>query len=250
MNRWDLLRSGARSFFIQTGFTYERLIALGFVWSLIPVARKLASSTDKLAEILKRHLSCFNANPYLAGYALGTVAELEERNASGEQIARFKDALRGPLGALGDTLMWQNIRPALLMLGVGLAAGLGVYGALAVWLVFNLYQAYLRVRGILKGYALGWEVSSDLGRAHLRLALKWSGKLGAVLTGALLVLAVGAGGDLARMGQFKPQPQAAGLLVLFAALSALSFRRNVDSRYSLLGLIVLSLLVKWFLGMG
>jgi mannose/fructose/N-acetylgalactosamine-specific phosphotransferase system component IID len=250
MTRWDLFRSGARSFFIQTGFTYERLIALGFVWSLIPVARTLALSRDKLAEILKRHLSSFNANPYLAGYALGTVAKLEEANAPGDEITRFKDAVRGPLGALGDNLIWQNIRPSLLMLGVGLTAGLGVYGALAVWAVFNLYQVYLRLRGVLKGYALGFEVSSDLGRAHLRAALKWSGRLGALLIGLLLVLAVGANGDPARMGQFEPQPQAAGLLVLFTALSTLSFRRNLDSRYSLLGLIVLSLLVKWFLGLG
>jgi mannose/fructose/N-acetylgalactosamine-specific phosphotransferase system component IID len=250
MTRSDLLRSFLRSFFIQTGFTYERLIAFGFVWSLVPVAKKLSASADRLADILKRHLSSFNANPYLAGYALGTVAELEERNAPGEQIARFKDSMRGPLGALGDSLIWQNIRPTLLMLGVGLSTGLGVYGALAVWFIFNLYQVYLRLRGILKGYALGLGVSSDLGQAHLRLALKWSGRMGAMLTGVLLVLAIGAGGDLARMGRFEPQPRVAGLLILFVAISALSFRRNVSPRHLLLGLIFLSLFVKLFSGIG
>jgi mannose/fructose/N-acetylgalactosamine-specific phosphotransferase system component IID len=250
MTRSDLLRSCVRSFFIQTGFTYERLMAFGFVWSLVPLARKLSSSRDRLAGILKRHLSSFNANPYLASYALGTVAALEEQNAPAEQIARFKDSMRGPLGALGDSLIWQNLRPALLMLGVGLSAGLGVYGALAVWFIFNLYQAHLRVRGVLKGYALALGVSSDLGRAHFRMAIKWSGRTGAMLAGTLLVLIMGAGGNFAQMGRFKPQPQVAGLLMLFAALSFFSFRRNVNPRYMLPGLILLSLFVKLFSGVG
>ena len=250
MVKRDLLRSCARSFFIQTGFTYERLIAFGFVWSLIPVSKKISSSAQELSDILKRHLLSFNANPYLAGYALGTVAKLEEQNALPEQIIKFKESIRGPLGAAGDSLIWQNLRPALLTLGIGLVVGLGVYGPALVWLIFNSYQAYLRVRGVLVGYALGLGVSADLGRAHLRMAAKWSGRLGAVATGVILVLALGAGGDFSRMGRLQPQLQSTGLLLGFSALTALTFRRNLNPRYLPLGLVFLSLALKLLLGIG
>ncbi len=249
----DLLRLYLRSFLVQTGFTYERLLALGFAWILIPLVKRIlpsTESTEKRRDFLKRHLLSFNANPYLAAYAVGAVAKMEGQNAAPQQIIRFKELMRGPLGAVGDSLIWQNLRPALLILGVVLTSGFGVYGALVVWLMFNLYQAYLRARGIHKGYALGLGVSSDLGRGHLQMVAKWSGRTGAALTGLILVLVLAAGGDFSEIGGIRLRPEDSGLLLVFVALSVLGFKRCINPGYVLLGLILLCLLLKPVLGIG
>lgn len=243
ISRFDFARLYLRSFFVQVGFTYERLIAFGFAWTLIPAAKRLFSSTRERSGFLKRQLLSFNANPYLAGYAIGAVTKLEEEKVPPEQIVRFKELIRGPLGALGDNLIWQNLRPALLILGLVLASAFGVYGILTVWLIFNLYQAYLRGRGMLKGYALGLGLSSDLARGHLRDVTKWSGRMGAVLSGTVFVLALASSGRASQLGRVEFQPGAGMLLVLFVLLSFLAFKRNVNPGHALLILLVLSLLL-------
>lgn len=241
ISRFDFLRLYLRSFFVQVGFTYERLIAFGFAWTLIPAAKRLCSSARERSDFLKRHLLSFNANPYLAGYAIGAVTKLEEEKVPREQMIRFKELIRGPLGALGDNLIWQNLRPALLILGLVLASTFGVYGILGVWLVFNLYQAYLRARGMVKGYALGLGLSSDLARGHLRYVTTWSGRMGAVLSGMVFVLALASSGRLSQLGRVEFRPTAGILLVLFALFALLASKRDVNPGYALLFLVAFSL---------
>lgn len=241
ISRFDFLRLYLRSFFVQTGFTYDRLIAFGFAWSLIPVAKRLFSSAEKRSRFLKRHLLSFNANPYLVGYALGSVTKLEEEEAPPEQTIRFKELMRSPLGALGDNLIWQNLRPALLVLGLILAGTFGVYGILAVWLAFNSYQAYLRARGVLRGYDLGLGLAADLTKGHLQNVTKWSGRTGALLSGILLVLAFASSGRSDQLGGLEFEPTGGALVLFFAIVSFLAFKRNVNPGYVLLILAAFSL---------
>ncbi|KPL01057.1 MAG: hypothetical protein AMJ91_01820 [candidate division Zixibacteria bacterium SM23_73_3] len=254
ISRFDLFRLYLRSFFVQAGWTYERMISLGFVWILIPLAKKLFSSEKEQRDFLKRHLLSFNANPYLASYALGAVTKLEETKTPPQQIVRFKDLLRGPLGALGDNLIWQNLRPALLILGLILTFRFGVYGALSFFLIFNLQQVYLRARGIVKGYALGFRVSSDLTCGYLQNVTKWSGRMGAVLLGILIVLSYGHLTQLKSWGRSiqlviqPPQPEKIVLLSLFILLSFLALKRNKNPNYTLLILLAFFLVIKAVVG--
>jgi mannose/fructose/N-acetylgalactosamine-specific phosphotransferase system component IID len=220
-----------RSFFVQTGFSYDRMIALGFAWILGPVAAKLCSSLERRREFFKRHLDSFNANPYLVGYAVGAVTKLEETKTPPEQIVRFKESLRGPLGALGDNLIWQNLRPALLILGLVLTGRYGLYGILTFFVLFNCYQIYIRARGVVIGYRLGLKVSSDLTRGHLQGVAKWSGRMGATLFGIVLVL------ELRRQGVEPFGPDKSALLVFFSLLSFWGLKRNASP-----GLILLAFL--------
>ncbi len=243
ISRFDLFRLYLRSFFVQTGWTYERVISLGFVWIMIPLAKRLFSSIQEQRDFLKRHLLSFNANPYLANYAVGAVTKLEERKTPPEQIKRFKDLLRGPLGALGDNLIWQNLRPALLILGLILTYRFGVYGVLTFFLIFNFYQIYVRARGIVKGYALGLRISSDLTRGHLQNMTRWSGRMGAVLLGIISVL------KLNQLGIKPFQPEKATLLFLFTLFSFLTFKRNINPSYTLLIFLASFLVIKAISGL-
>ncbi|UCB52476.1 MAG: PTS system mannose/fructose/sorbose family transporter subunit IID [Candidatus Zixiibacteriota bacterium] len=229
---FDLFRLTVRSFFVQAGWSYDRMMALGFAWILAPVAKKLFSSVRERQEFLRRHLDSFNANPYLAGYAVGAVTRLEETKTPPEQVRRFKESLRGPLGALGDNLIWQNLRPALLILGLILTGKYGLYGALTFFVLFNCYQIYIRARGVIKGYQLGLKVSSDLTGGHLQNVTKWSGRIGAGLFGFLFVV------KLRHVGMGPFQPDKAILLILFSLLSFWGLKRNLNP-----GLILLIFLL-------
>jgi mannose/fructose/N-acetylgalactosamine-specific phosphotransferase system component IID len=238
ISRSDLFRLYLKSFFIQTGWTYDRMLALGFVWIFKPLIRKFYSIREEQREFLKRHLVSFNANPYLAGYALGAVTKLEEEKTPPGQILRFKELLRGPLGALGDCLFWQNFRPALLILGLILAERFGIWGVLGAWLIFNLYQIYLRARGIVKGYNLGMNISSDLNQGHLQSMIRWSSRMGAGFLGVLLVF------KYHQLSMQAWEPEKIIPFLAFILLSFLSFKRNINPGYILFSSLVIFLGLK------
>ncbi len=238
ISRFDLFRLYLRSFFVQNGWCYERMMALGLVWILKPVTKKLFVTTEEQKSFLKRHLLVFNANPYLVNYALGAVVKLEEDKIPTEQIERFKSSLRGPLGAIGDRLIWQNLRPALLILGLVLCITIGVWGVLIFWMLFNLYQAYLRAKGIVKGYGLGLRMPEELTKGYLQNMTEWSGRTGAVLLGILLV---------AKLNPNAHQPiplENISLLLGFILLSVLAFKKNLNPNYTLLICLAFFLAIK------
>lgn len=250
MSRFDLFRLYLRSFFVQAGFTYERLLAFGFVWIVNPLMGRFFTSAEERRDYLKRHLSGFNANPYLAGYALGAVIKLEEEKVAPQQIVRFKGLMQSPLGAVGDNLIWQNLRPALLILGIVLTINFGIYGALTVWLIFNCYQIYLRARGIQKGYRLGLDVYSDLGRGHLQIMTKWSSRMGAALLGLLFILSLGSSRNLIQLGEMEFDPLGIGLLCLFTLLAVWGSKRSLNPGYLLPGFVFLCLFLRLALGVS
>jgi mannose/fructose/N-acetylgalactosamine-specific phosphotransferase system component IID len=233
----NLFRLYLRSFFVQIGWNYERMIALGFTWILLPLMEKLYPLKGEKERFLKRHLSTFNANPYLATYAVGAVAKLEEAGASAEEIGKFKNSLRGPLGALGDNLIWMNLRPALLILGIILISTFGALGALIFWLLYNIHQVYLRARGIFKGYGLGLGVASDLRSAYYPRMIKWLSRMGAVFLGILFVLKLNQ--------RILQRIENLVIFILLIFVSIIGFRKNINPNYVLLACLLSYLLVKW-----
>jgi fructoselysine and glucoselysine-specific PTS system IID component len=238
----DLLRLYLRSFFIQSGWNYERMMALGFTWILLPLGKKLYSTPEEKKNFLTRHLQSFNANPYLAPYVIGGVASLEERGASQQEISSFKESLRGPLGALGDNLIWMNLRPALLILGIILVSSLGAVGALSFWFLFNLHQVYLRARGIFKGYALGLDLTFDLKSGYYLKMIPWIGRAGAILLGIFLVLE--------SHQRILERLEYLIIFIFLIFLSAFGFRKNVNPNYILLVSLSFFLLIKWIFVLG
>ena len=233
----NLFRLYLRSFFVQTGWNYERMIALGFTWILLPLMEKLYPAKEQRKKFLKRHLSTFNANPYLATYAVGAVAKLEEAGASAEELGKFKNSLSGPLGALGDNLIWMNLRPALLILGIILASTFGALGALIFWLLYNIHQVYLRARGLFKGYGLGLGVASDLRSAFYPRMIKWLSRMGAVFLGIFFVLKSNE--------RILERVENLIIFILMVFLSIFGFRKNVNPNYILLAGVLSFLLAKW-----
>ncbi|MFA5161998.1 MAG: PTS system mannose/fructose/sorbose family transporter subunit IID [Elusimicrobiales bacterium] len=172
-----------RSFLIQAGWNDQRMQNMGFAFAIYPALAALYKGRELCAG-MKRHLGFFNTHPFMAGFALGLAARLEEQGAlSGQphdtaRVEAIKSAVAPPLGAIGDRFFWAALRPASLSISllalwalglrhlthppeemwrfqtsfgagellVGLAAGLAVYNGIAIW---------VRWKGISYGYQCG-----------------------------------------------------------------------------------------------
>jgi mannose PTS system EIID component len=191
-----VLRVFLRSFAIQGSWNYRTLQGSGFAYALMPALRYVhGGDAARLQDAVARHTSVFNAHPYLAGVALGAVARLEADGEDAALIDRFKSALRGSLGTLGDRVVWAGWRPACVLLGLFvLLATQSAAAAITVFLlVYNAAHLSLRWWGLRVGLEHGRNVAEALRGAPL---LRWhSGVLAAaaLLLGATLPLVVAGG---------------------------------------------------------
>lgn len=164
------LRVFFRSFAIQGSWNYRTLVGTGFAFALLPVLRRVhGSSTSALRSAVERQAMLFNTHPYLSGIALGAVARLEAEGASPELIDRFKAALRGSLGTLGDRLIWAGWRPACMLLAlVLLLLGLPWYVPVTAFLVtYNTGHLLLRWWALRTGLEAGRAVAERVREAGL-----------------------------------------------------------------------------------
>jgi mannose PTS system EIID component len=182
-----------RSFLIQASWNYESLIGTGFAFALLPVLRHLhPRDHDARQAALERHMRLFNSHPYFSCVALGAVARLEADRAEPVVIERFKAALRGSLGSLGDRLIWSAWRPACILLAlVLLLAGAPWWVGVGVFLlVYNAFHFGLRVWGFQVGSRSGLEVGRVLRDVPLQAIGTRTADAGSFLCGVALVLAV------------------------------------------------------------
>jgi PTS system mannose-specific IID component len=187
-----------RSLAVQGSWNYQTLIGTGLAYVLAPALRHVyADDPHKLREALARHAALFNAHPYLAGLAAGALARLEADGVPPETIDRFKSAVRGSLGSLGDRLVWLMWRPACALLMVALLlAGAGWWIAVLAFLVsYNALHLWMRAWGLDAGWRDGLQVARALREAPFERLGERAGDAGAVLSGLAAVLAIGWGGE-------------------------------------------------------
>lgn len=216
----DLTSVFMRSFLVQGSWNYHTMLGLGFAWAMLPGLRSLyQDDEDMLKESIKRHAEHFNAHPYLAGIALGASLRLEAEGAGPNTVRSFKTAVRGPLGSLGDSLVWATWLPGVSVLALALY-WLGLPGSMSVLvflLIFNAGHLGLRIWGFRVGYSEGREVGRKLQLADLSgLTTRLRG-VAVLLLGLLVGALIGAQGGLASAGLLWLLLSAVGFLVgLFA----------------------------------
>jgi PTS system mannose-specific IID component len=170
LSRLVIVRTFARSFLIQGSWNYHTMLGTGFSWALLPGLRRLhPDDTEAFEAAAARHVELFNAHPYLAGVALGSVLSLEAEGRSPETVSRFKTAVRGPLGSLGDQLVWAGLLPLSALVGLVLYwLGLGAFRVVVAFLVlYNSGHLALRWWGLRTGLRGGTDVARTLSAAHL-----------------------------------------------------------------------------------
>ncbi|OSM96141.1 MULTISPECIES: PTS mannose transporter subunit IID [Lonsdalea] len=181
-----------RSNLFQGSWNFERMQALGFCFSMVPVIRRLyPENSDERKQAIKRHLEFFNTHPFAAAPILGVTMAMEEQRANGAPIDDgaingLKVGLMGPLAGVGDPIFWGTARPVFAALGAGIAMTGSLLGPILFFVLFNLVRLLVRYYGVAYGYKKGADIVSDMGGGFLQKMTEGASILGLFVMGALV----------------------------------------------------------------
>ncbi|MBD3226126.1 MAG: hypothetical protein GF313_15465, partial [Caldithrix sp.] len=108
-----------------------------------------------------------------------------------DQIERFKSALYGPLGAVGDQYFWATIKPTAVILAV---AGIAIFEPLWLKLIFlalllilyNVPHLMVRIKGQYYGYRKGFQIYRDIFIERFDKSRRFYKILGVVFLGSCI----------------------------------------------------------------
>ncbi|HAE0165622.1 TPA_asm: PTS mannose/fructose/sorbose transporter family subunit IID [Salmonella enterica subsp. enterica serovar Enteritidis] len=187
----DLRRVFWRSFQMEFSWNYERQMNLAFVYTLIPVLKKLYSRKEDLAEALKRHLAFFNTTPHIVALILGITVAMEEKNSQQKEmdassIDNVKASLMGPLAGIGDSFFWGTLRLIATGIGTSLALKGNILGPILFLLVFNVPHILARWFFTRWGYVLGTGVLQRIQQSGMMESLTYGASIiGLMVVGAM-----------------------------------------------------------------
>ncbi|HET7456321.1 MAG TPA: PTS system mannose/fructose/sorbose family transporter subunit IID [Gemmatimonadaceae bacterium] len=179
---------------IQGSWNYETLMGNGVGFCTEPALRLLPGGRggDAYRAALARQSKYFNAHPYLAAVAVGALARVEIDGEPPARIERFRTALCGPLGSVGDRLVWAGWLPfcSVVALAVfGLDAGPAAV-VLTFLVLYNAGHLALRAWGLTVGWRRGMSVAPALANPVLRRGPEHIARVAALAAGAALPLAL------------------------------------------------------------
>lgn len=180
---------------IQGAWNYESLLGNGIGFCVEPALRRLPGGvhSQEFKSALARESHYFNAHPYMAAIAVGALARAELDHEPPERIERFRTALAGPLGSVGDRLVWAGWLPFCSLASLAIfGLGASTVTVLAFFLIaYNAGHLGLRFWGLRTGWKQGLRVASSLGNPVLRRGPQEIGRLAALATGVGIPVALG-----------------------------------------------------------
>ncbi|WP_233112524.1 PTS mannose transporter subunit IID [Aggregatibacter actinomycetemcomitans] len=189
----DLNAVVMRSNLFQGSWNFERMQALGFACSMVPVIKRLypVQDSQERKDAIKRHLEFFNTQPFVGAPVLGVAIAMEEQRANGKPVEDaaingIKVGLMGPLAGVGDPIYWGTARPVFAALGAGLALNGSILGPILFFVLFNLVRLATRYYGVIYGYRKGLDVVSDMSGGLLQKLTEGASILGLFIMGALV----------------------------------------------------------------
>lgn len=174
----------------EMGISYERLQAVGFCSSLIPILTKLYPEKEDLRAALQRHLVFYNTEAVFGSAINGIVIALEEQKANGEPIeddaiTGLKTGLMGPLAGVGDSIDWATLKPIIFALGASLSATGNAIGAF-VLLLLPILQIAIGTQLSVYGYKMGRaSIREILSSGRIKELINGASTLGLFMMGAL-----------------------------------------------------------------
>ena len=193
ITRKDLHKVFWRSLSVMGSLNYERFLAVGRTYMMIPVLRKLYKG-EELNKALKRYLEFFLTHPYFVNPIVGIQIAMEEERAKGAPID--EDAIRGvatglmgPLAGIGDPLFWGTIRSIIGGLCASLALAGNAFAPFLFLILWNIPHYFVRGTLLYKGYDMGLELVREFKESGvLQRITEGASIMGMTAVGALIAL--------------------------------------------------------------
>lgn len=228
---------------VQAAWTYERMAGIGVGHAAAPLLRShyRERPPEERRAAVARSAEYFNCHPYLAGVAVGAVVRAERDGVPGQAISRLRTALSGPLGAMGDQLIWAGEVPALMGLALAALPWIGWWTVPLLLVAHNAWRLWLTRWGLDLGLVEGLNIGAALQRSWLPRGARDAQRLGA--------FAVGLGVPVVADWTLSGASDTAILGTLVVAVLAIALMRWAPTRSRVTGvrvglvLVVVSLLI-------
>lgn len=148
---------------LQWSWNYERMQALGYLYSMLPVINAVYKSKAERIAAMKRHLVFYNTNPQVGSPPIFGATVALEGQRQGEAVDSLKVGLMGPFAGIGDTIQAILFRPILAVFAASLALGGNYFGPALIFLsgiFWTLLMIPLYYFGYRQGVGVVKEVSS------------------------------------------------------------------------------------------
>ncbi|MHA1617189.1 MAG: PTS system mannose/fructose/sorbose family transporter subunit IID [Candidatus Njordarchaeales archaeon] len=158
------IRSG---FFLECSWNYERMQALGYLFSILPALKRIYKDEEELKKAARVHLEFFNTNPFLTPILVGVNVAIEESSPRNFELVRsLKTGLMGAFAGIGDSLIFFVIGGILLIMGstlslMSLERPLYALAPLIILIVFDAIFIPFRVIGSEFGYKRGMRITES-----------------------------------------------------------------------------------------
>ena len=184
-----------RSFTLLGSMNYERMEALGFLYSIFPVLKKIyKDDINGLKAACHRHMAAFNMTVAPSPFVMGIAIAMEqlakkEKYFDPASINAVKVSLMGPLSGIGDTFFWGIFRIIACALAVGFAQQGNPIAPFILLLLFNIPNFLTRWITLDVGYRNGSSLLSEMEKSgKMQLFTHCAGIVGVAAVGCLIAL--------------------------------------------------------------
>lgn len=181
-----------RQFTSQCSQSYDKMMAMGFMYTIEKPLRKIYPNDEDYYAALERHTEFFNITPHVLPFVAGLTVSMEEeaardKNFDTSSINAMKVGLMGPLSGIGDSFYWGTFRVVAAGIGVGIAATGNPLGPIVYALLYSAVNVITRLILPRIGYNLGTSFLQQSQENHLMDRLtQAAGILGMTVIGAMI----------------------------------------------------------------
>ena len=184
-----------RSFTLLGSFNYERMEALGYLYAIAPILKKIYKDDEEaLKESMLRHMAAFNMTVAPSPFVMGISIAMEElakkdKDYDVSSINAVKVALMGPLSGIGDTFFWGIFRIVACAIAIGFAQEGNPIAPFVLLLLFNIPNFLTRWYGLKLGYKSGTTMLTEMEKSgKMQLFTHCAGIVGVASVGCLIAM--------------------------------------------------------------
>ncbi|GEO24496.1 hypothetical protein AAC03nite_02810 [Alicyclobacillus acidoterrestris] len=171
---------------LQWSWNYERMQALGYMWSMLPIIKKVYPNKDDMIGAMKRHLTFYNTNPQIGSPPIFGATVALESQKMGDAVDSLKIGLMGPFAGIGDTIQGVLVRPMVAVFAAALALA-GSWAGPAMMFVLGLIWCALMVPLFYLGYRRGVGLVDEVaGEGVLSKVTEWATIFGMMVVGGFV----------------------------------------------------------------